>query len=307
MENESYLQIFKKFNAYLVKSRRFTGRTMFSYPKIVEHYLNYVETFNVLSLNDISQEMTIKFVKLKGDKKYAKAYVNLRLSALNVFYTWAYKNRLCNNHLILEYKKSKLNNYVLYNSKESSVDDTNSTIVFLQHEDQEKILNFKVAQEFTAIRNKCIVELILAGAIYASEIIYLLSDDLNLKKGYIDIIDTNRERRVWLNTSICLKSCIDWLNFREETLSSQNNICQFLFFTKNFEQLTKRRLYEIISQYLLSAGIVKERLGSDVLRQTAICNMFRDQMTIEEVQQATGIQTLSILEKYRIAADECQI
>jgi site-specific recombinase XerD len=299
MKNRAYTKILEQFSTYIAHNLNFSGRTKFNYPKIVEYYLNYLEAFNIECLSHAEYGMMIKFAKFRGDKKYAAAYVNLRLSALKTFYTWAYKNHICNNHLILEYKKSRLNNSLL------SVEEKNENsapIISLQPEEQEMLLNVVIENEFTVVRNKCIVELILASAISAAEVVCAPFTALNLKKGYIDIVDTNRERRVVLDTSICLQSCDKWLKFRKNALPSKNH-CPFLFFTKNFEQLTKRMLYNIVSQYLLKTGVVKEHLGADILRQTAICNMFRNQQTLEEVQKATGIQTLLRLEKYRLAAE----
>jgi len=201
----------------------------------------------------------------------------------------------------LEYKKAQLNRTILAADDDGA--ENASPIILLQPHEQEKLVSMTAENEFAAIRNKCIVELILASALYANEVICLHLAELNLKISYVDVIDSKHDRRVALNMDICEQSCKAWLKLRKKTLSGNDN-CSFLFCTKNFEQLSKRRLYEIVSQYLLKAGVVKEHLGADVLRQTAICNMFMMDKTLEEVQQATGIQTLARLEKYRYAAYE---
>jgi len=249
----------------------------------------------MVCLDDADKDCLLKFVKSNGAHEYATSYVNLRLSALRTFYAWAYKNRLCSSNLILEYKKSKINHIAL--PVDENEEDSDDSITVLSPEEHEILLNLKPAQEFTAIRNKCIVNLILDTALYAEELINLQITSLDIKNGYIDIVDTNRERRVGVST-VCLQNCIDWLKVRESILPHNIN-CLFLFFTKSFERLTKRRLHTIISQYLINAGIAKKHLGADVLRQTSICNLFRNQKTIEEIQQITGIQTLARLERYR--------
>lgn len=303
METPIYSKILKNFDKHLINTSYFTKNTVSNYRKIAEYYLTYLETFGINNLNEAGQGILLKFAKFRGSQEYSTAYLNLRMSALKTFYTWAYKNRYCNNHPILEYRKSKLNHSILAPDKDD--EELNDIVSLLPEEQGQLLVVMAKNADFAAIRNKCIVELILASALYAEEIVCLNYADLNLKKGYIDIANQNSERRVKLDITICQISCNAWLKCRNKMLTQNNehNDCQFLFFTKNFEQLTKRWLYEIISQYLLKAGIIKEHLGADVLRQTAICNMFRIGKTIEEIQQATGIQTLARLEKYRLAAE----
>lgn len=295
MKNETSEKILKKFAVYINSSPNFSDSTKFNYPKIIEYYLSYLEAFNIGNINDVDQGLMVKFARFKGNREYANAYFNLRISALKAFYTWAYKNRVCSRHLILEYRKNKLVKTIL-SGNESNCDK--SSITILQAEERQKLLNNCVENEFMAIRNKCIVDLILASALSATEIITLPLSALNLDHGFIDIVDTSKERRVKIDIALCRQSTNDWLKIRNNTLSEQNP-CQLLFFTKNFEQLTKRMLHKIVSKYLLRVGITKEHLGPDVLRQTAICYMFKNQRTLEEVQQATSIQTLARLEKYR--------
>ena len=52
-------------------------------------------------------------------------------------------------------------------------------------------------------------------------------------------------------------------------------------------------LYKIVSTAMIATGIKKERIGPEILRQTAIINMFKKGHTLEEVRAFTGIKTLS--------------
>lgn len=294
MNNKAYSKILKRFVTHLTDSYGLSKRTRASYSKIIEDYLNYLAAFNVNVLNDAGQDLMLKFVKFKGEQKYAIAYVNLRLSALKTFYTWAYKNRLCSNHLILDFKKAKLNTTIL--GVGDGINNASETII-LSDEELASLLK-TMGQGFTEIRDKCIVELILASAMYAEEVVSLPASALSLKDGYIEIENTNRARRIPIDMSICPDSCKEWLRLRNEMLSAEHQ-CSFLFFSKDFAPLTKRNLHKIISQYLTRAGMKKERMGADVLRQTAIVKMFKQGKTLEEIQRITGIQTLASLEKYR--------
>ena len=60
-------------------------------------------------------------------------------------------------------------------------------------------------------------------------------------------------------------------------------------------------LYKIVSEFLQAASITKTHLGSELLRQTAICNMVRRGLSLEEIQANIGFSNLRSIDKYRQA------
>ena len=76
---------------------------------------------------------------------------------------------------------------------------------------------------------------------------------------------------------------------------------KLFFFTQHIKSLTIRTLYRIVSNYALNAGIARD-IGSDVLRKTAIFNMLKNGLPVEEIQKNTGLNVGSI-DKYRQIID----
>ena len=74
------------------------------------------------------------------------------------------------------------------------------------------------------------------------------------------------------------------------------------FLNRQGGALSKRALYNSVSAQMITAGVEKNRIGPEVLRQTSIINMFQRGMNLEEIQKNTGIKTLAQLEKYRMVA-----
>jgi len=197
---------------------------------------------------------------------------------------------------MLDYRKAKIKTKTY---PEKAAENQNELII-LTPEEQRSLLNVATNDSFTAIRNKCIVSIILATALYAEEVINLLIDNLELESGYIDICNkTNKKRRVPINLRACKLACRDWLEVRTNVLSKRKS--SLLFFTDDIQPITKRTLYRIISKVMIEAGIDKAHLGPEVLRQTAIVNMLSSGKTIEEVQAITGIKTLKNIQKYQQA------
>ena len=323
MPNDHLQKILDQFSNWIERSR-YSKTSGINYVSVIKNMVSYMKSFNVHHLNDASLDLILKFVCFRGNKKYAANFIEYRKSVLYLFYKWAYSKGYCRNNPIIEHRKLKLN-------RKASLHDKNNTIFsskeMLSPEEQEKLISFKVDNEDPlAVRNKCIVLLILASALYAEEATALLKTSLNLSVGYLSITDKTNENKkrgkkekkekkenaekskefgrintriVQLDLKLCKQSCLNWLAIRDNMLKKNN--CPELFFTRRFTPITKRMLYKIVSEFLQAAGITKTHLGAELLRQTAICNMVRRGLSLEEIQANIGFSNLRSIDKYRQA------
>ncbi len=294
--NSTHIKLFSLFGSWL-ETQTYTSNTKKTYLQIVKKFLLFLDSFDIVRLKDVSNAaLLLRFITKRGSKLYAQANVNLRLSALYLFYAWAQANKYSQTNPIIEYKKTKLNTKPF----PKKILKPDEDIVILTPKEQEALLNIKGKDLFTTARNRFVIDLIFAGALYAEEVIGLLDKDINLKKGYITISNTKGERKIKINSRAC-KSCQRWLTIRTNTLHAPK--LPFLFCTDKAKPITKRELHRMISKCVIDAGIDKEHLGPEVLRQTAIFNMLSAGKTIEEVQTITGLKTLKNIQKYQQALD----
>lgn len=291
-----YDQLHKWLAAY-----GYAHNTAATYGKIIQNFFRYLESFEIPTVTDVNTELLMRFIYTKGGGEgYSPASVRTRKSALSLFYAWAYENRLVRKNLITEYKRGVLRS-TLPNKKCKAKQQ--NEIIYLSPVEQEKLLRFDPGNDFLSVRNKCIVVLLLASPLFADELVNLPIAALDLESGYLHIgaHSNNRNREISLDLSLCENSCRKWLQELKEKSCAQNNL--LLFATKDVSKMTKRMLHKIISQYITAAGIKKNNLGPEVLRKTAIYNMFRSGKNLEEIQNATGIKTLAQLDKYRLGWD----
>ena len=294
--NTNYSKLFSLFKNWL-KGQGYSYNTKETYQQVCKKFLFYLDGFNVQSIKNANRGLLLKFLTKRGDKLYAQNYISMRQSALNLFYAWAYNNKYCQTNPMLDYQKAKMKT----KSYPEKVAGKPDEITILTPEEQQMLLKGAANNDFVTIRNKCIISLILATALYAEEAINLRIDDLDLGKSYINICNkTNKKRRVPIDLRACKLACRDWLEVRTNTL--RNRKFNLLFFTDAIHSITKRTLHRIVSKSMIEAGIDKEHLGPEVLRQTAIANMLNSGKTIEEVQAITGIKTLKHIQKYLLVA-----
>ena len=283
--NKHYGKLFSLFSAWLGK-QDYSTSTQETYLKVIGNFLANIDSIGVNKLKNVSEKLLTSFITTRGGKTYAQANINLRQSAVSLFYGWAYANRYCLINVMLKYKKTKLNKIEF--PKQVTVTTAPS---ILTPAEQLRLISIP-GDDFIAVRNKCIVSTILVGGLYAEEIIGLLVDDVDLDN---DCINCNG-RKIPIDLKPYHDIYQNWAMFRP--ISSQAPESGLLFLTKNARPLTKRALYRIVSETMTAAGINAKQLGPDILRRTAICNMFVAGKTIEEVSAVTGIDTLVSLQRY---------
>lgn len=291
-------KIYALYQKWVLRNLPLSKFAIVNYLRIAKNCLSYFDNFGISSLKDIEQGVFEEFLYATNGVRYSISHITLRKVALNHFFSWAYDNGYCYQNPVATVKINMLN------AKRSGLKtaEKNSSIIFLSKREQALLLKKSVHNDFVSIRNKCILTLALSSGLFAEEIIGLSIDNLNLKQGYVEIKgDERRERRAVLDLSICKKACGAWLSTRKKLLNNAHQKTSTLFFTQQFKPLTRRMLHLIISEQMIDAGIAKERLGAETLRQTAICNLFKRGLPLEEVQKYTGVKTLARLEEYRKA------
>lgn len=283
--NAHYEKLFLLFSDWL-KKQDYSTNTQKVYTKTIESFLMCVDSFGVNGLKNVSEELLRKFITTRGGKPYAQANINLRQSALGLFYGWAHANRYCLTNMMLEYKKTKINQTVF--PKKPIIQ---AKPVVLTPEEQLRLINMP-GDDFITLRDKCMINTILISGLYAKEMVKLLIDDIDLEGGYIKY--TNRQ--IPIDLELCEDMYREYLLARP--ITGPDPDAALLFVNKKAQPLNKQVLYRVVSKAMTAAGINKKQQGADILRQTAICNMFAAGKTMEEVRAITGISTLKNLQKY---------
>lgn len=296
MTNSRFQKISHQFNSW-IEQTNYSKKVKINYISIIKNLFVYLDSFSIDSLNDVNIDLVLKFLQSRKNREYAANFIEYRKSVLHLFFQWAYTNHYCRNNFIIEQRKSELNKKAsLHEKKHISIPLKD----LLTQEEQDLILNLKTDdKDLLSVRNKCIVLLILAGALYAEEVITLQKTALNLSAGLLNITNEDKkERIIQLDLNLCNQACSGWLAVRSNMLKQTD--CPKLFFTRNITSLTKRVLYKIVSEFLQEVGIVKGHLCPEMLRQTAICNMVRRGLSLEEIQANTGL-SVNKIDQYRQA------
>lgn len=288
----------KKFQTWLNKSAWITqhsANTLNSYTRIIENFVSFLDVKKIYRLNDIDTPLVKRFIDIKGDKKrYAPASILVREAAIQLFSTWAYEKGYCRTSFYLTYQHAKLQPKKL--EKPVKIDKTKSFEVLSLSEEKTLYTLLEQAEDFTGIRDACIMTLLLSSALYAHELVQLTPLALNLKKRTLTLTDdTHAKRVIPINSPLCLIFLKKWLPLRKQLV---DNDFPYLFFTSRKSPMSQRLLHQQISRYLNLAGIHKSREGADLLRQTAIVRLFEQNHSVEEIQKRVGHKYILSTQKY---------
>lgn len=292
---EQYAKILTLYDKWL-EEQSYSINTKEPYLRIVKSFLAYLNSFGVTDLKDVNSKLLTSFITNRSGKQYAKAYIKLREVSIALFYGWAYQNKFCQNNPMLNLRIEKLRSKPF--SKRFGAKNDQEIINILEPYEQEQLLegiSKSAKNDFEIARNTCIVKLILGTGIYAAELIALELKDLNTITNTLKIRGA-KTRTVSITPEI-MSACEKWQNIRK--VFAKRNKIGSLFITKKLNPLYKRILFRIISKAMEKAGLAKKHTGADILRQSAICNMLRSGMPLEEVQKITEINSFECLKKYK--------
>jgi site-specific recombinase XerD len=290
--------IFTGFEKWLAGLYSLTEVTQAAYLIQITYFLHYLAAFEVRTFNSIDNELIYRYAHFRKEKKsgqlkaYRKSYVDQRLAILDFFFTWAYQQGHCRENPVLRYKKAQLKSRSL---TKPSVTLADSSLTILTEAEIKQLCQLKVSGDDIRLRNQCMVLMILASALYASEVIALTPQQCPFQRGYLMLEEEGAKRRVPLTLPLCQTLGKQWLVVRKRLLGKEK--LPLFFFNQSLQPLSKRMLYKIVAQTLEEAGIHKAHLGPDMLRQTAVCQLLKIYPP-DTVKQFTGLKNI---DHYQVA------
>lgn len=180
-------------------------------------------------------------------------------------------------------------------------------VEFLEAEEVERILEAAIGQDFKALRDKAILELLFSGGLRVSELTNINRDKLNLKSQEIVVRGKGDKVRVVFISERAKKSL-------EEYLKKRTDIDQALFVRdmkalekfsakgenkKNSDnlRLTPRSIQRIVKHYAAKAGIVKD-VHPHTLRHSFATDLLMNGADIRSVQVMLGHSSITTTQIY---------
>lgn len=290
------METIKGRSAKTVESYYIDLRLFLRYIKAIRTDKKLLENMQQISIADVSQEMIC----------------SVRLSDVYEFLNFTLDSR-ANNAKTRARKVSSLRSFYRYLTtktdvlKDNPVKDLEVPAVkkslpkYLDLEQSIELLTH-VDTKFTE-RDFCILTLFLNCGMRVSELCGIRLQDINPTTKQLRLLGKgNKERIIYINEA-CLDSINAYLEVRKPSAKAAYK--NHLFLSQNGEQLTTRRVEQIVSDCLKKAGLDGKGFSPHKLRHTAATLMYQHgNVDIRVLKEILGHENLATTEIYTHVGDQ---
>ena len=266
-----------------------------NYIRTIRNYSNFTETNYLLDLDNYEDYLKKNKINFKNTKyqditnynKYLKEELNLsssslsrHLSTLRSFYNYLLSEGIIDSNpfkLVSSPKKvQKLPNYMKYNEFEEMVNVCENNPL--------------------GIRNKCLLEVLLATGARISEIINIKLNDMDLSNQEIKVLGKgNKERIVFINEH-AVDSINDYLNNSRNILLG-NKQSDKLFINHIGGDLTDRGVRTILDNIIKQSSL-NIKVTPHMFRHTFATMLLNEGCDLKSVQELLGHVNMSTTQIY---------
>lgn len=269
-------ELLKEFNVFL-KNKRLSENTLESYVRDIKNFLMYLEENN-LDYKNIKKSNIIAYFLNMQKRGRATSSISRSLAAIRSFYRMLYKKSLIQSDPTLEIETPKIE------KKLPSI---------LSLEEIEMLLAMPKGEDFKAIRDKTMLEVLYASGIRVSEIINLNVDDVNLKLGYLRC-NGSKERIIPLG-KIALQSLEKYMTLRDKLLAGKEE--KALFVNNKGDRMTRQGFWKILKYYANLANIQKE-ITPNIIRHSFAAHLIENGADLKSLQELLGHSDISTTQIY---------
>jgi integrase/recombinase XerC len=278
--------IIYEFLDYITYEKKYSDYTETNYEEDLFKYNEYLQINNLNYLN-VDYSKLSDFVIYLKKSGYKSTTINRILSALRSFYNYLEKTKKITSNpfsLISSLKTEKrLPNYFKYDEFLKMLDTLDLT----------KPLD---------VRNRLILEMLLATGCRVSELVNIKINDIDFNNHEIKILGKGNKERIVFFGSYCLASLNAYLKTARITLLDSKT-SEYLFINNNGGVLTDRGVRLIIDN-IIKKSCITSKVSPHTFRHTFATIMLNEGCDIKSVQELLGHSSLSTTSIYTHLTNE---
>ena len=280
----------KEFERYTLEVNKKKPLTAQTYCRNVRDFHTRLEIKTLEELQNISRENMKEYIEYQT-KNYAPTTVNNRIATLKVYYKFLIYYGYVKENLIEGKDKIKVKP---------------APPQFLEIDEMLKLLetadNLKKGNDKNSIRNALVIDLCLNIGLRIFEVRNLKLSNFNMKNYSVTLIGKNDIERTLFLAERTIKDLKEWLEVRDKIEIKEGHE-DYLFISSLGKQISKRRLQQIVEDYVKIAGVSK--VSSHKLRHTFATVMVGNKhCSDEELQSMLGHKHIRTTMGYRHALKE---
>lgn len=262
------------FISYCKVVKGLSKNTLIAYQRNINEFVKwYADDDYILA----ERQEVIDFLHFVVEKGNSPATVNVKITAICMFYKWLFNNKYIKENVVVDIDVPKIP------YREPKI---------LETEQVSKLV--EVAKEFKN-RDFTMIMVFLNTGLRVQELVDLKLSDINPSTCKIDVIGKgNKERVICINEGLKAVT-LDYIeHYRGKSKYAEES--PYLFVSQQSEQLTTKQVGNILKKLYDKAGI--EANGCHILRKTNATMLFENGVDLRTIQYCMGHSSISTTQIY---------
>ncbi len=281
-----------EFLAYLRVERNYSKKTIDSYTRDINKFLNFIYEEGV-DMEDVDVIVIRNFLTEELNSGVSKRSCKRRLSCLKHLYKFLFSRGYVKENpfvFVTTPKTEKKLPHVLYKEQ---IDE-----IFKQNR-----LRTDELQE----RDQAILSVLYFSGIRASELCGITLQDMNLRQRFIRVIGKGDKERIVPFSEECKVDVERYINHsRKEFLSHTKDMPNQLFLTKDGNPLTVRTLERILDAIETKTGMFIN-LHPHILRHSYATHLLENGADLRIIQELLGHESINATQIYTHVSEEAMV
>ncbi|MEN6373084.1 MAG: site-specific tyrosine recombinase XerD [Armatimonadota bacterium] len=271
----------QKFLDYLMVERGLSENTIASYARDIAQFAAYSDEMGVDTVKGIREELITQFIARLRREKYAAASVERKFAALRTF--------------------------LKFLQREGDISGDPAGFIenprpakplpkILTEDDIVRLLNQPDLSEPNGIRDRAMLETMYATGLRVSELVNLLTNDVNLGVGFVRCVGKGSKERVVPIGDIAVGMIRRYLN-ESRPVFAKGRRNEYLFITRLGGPMTRVSFWKIVKKHAESAGITKQ-ITPHVLRHSFATHLLEHGADIRSIQEMLGHADIATTQVY---------
>lgn len=268
------------FLDYLNFEKKYSKHTITAYKNDLYSFQKFYEKeFNDSNISTVNYAQIRNWIVALVNLEVTNRTINRKISSLKSFYKFLQKTK--------QLEESPL-------AKHSALKIAKRIQVPFSEKEIENVINTEVDfNDFEAVRNKLIVELLYSTGMRRSELIHIKVVDIDFNGQTVKVLGKrNKERIIPLLNSV-IKSLKDYLVLRSSIETNQS----YLLLTKKGKKTYDTLVYRIINNYFSSVSS-KVKKSPHVIRHSFATHLLNEGADLNSVKELLGHSSLASTQIY---------
>ena len=264
-----------QYMEYLEIERGLAKNTILAYRTDLYSLSDFLQQFNMQSLDKIQRFHLNMYIKSLYDRKYTPRSITREIASIKGFFKWLSVNEILIHNPALAIEQPKLPKRL---PKVLSMSEINS-----------------ILQVNMSLLDKAVIELLYAAGLRVSELTDIQYNNIDLNSKYVRCIGKgSKERIVPIGNKACL-ALKKYFKERDFLLKKYNLSTKYCFIKENGKKLTRQDVYTFIRN--IGKNINKD-ISPHTIRHSFATHLLENGADLRVVQELLGHSDVSTTQLY---------